>query len=119
MENKVVVLLSCGTDNPNRATRAFFLAKVAHQEGKQASVFLLDEGVYLAREGIGENLRSATGDSLDDHLAYLQAHGVPIMVCTPCADSRRISSPDLIEGARFATGVELMQLISGAAVISL
>ena len=68
MSNRVLVVLSCGTDNPNRATRAFFFAMVAHKKGKQVSVFLLDEAVYLARRGIAEQLRAATGDSADDHL---------------------------------------------------
>jgi predicted peroxiredoxin len=119
MSDSVVVILSCGTDNPNRATRAFHLAMVAHQEGKAVTVFLLDEGVYLARAGLAGTIRSATGDALDDHLAYLQAHGVPILACTPCAKTRCIEEKDLIEGARFGTGVDLIRLTTGAAVISL
>jgi uncharacterized protein involved in oxidation of intracellular sulfur len=47
--NNVVIALSCGTDNPNRSARAFHLATIAHKEGKQVTVFLLDEGVYLAK----------------------------------------------------------------------
>lgn len=119
MTNNVVIALSCGTDNPNRATRAFFLAMAAHKAGKQATVFLLDEGVYLAKEGMVENLRAATGDNADDHLSYMQANGVPILVCTPCAVSRKIEEDDLIEGARMATGAELIELSCDAAVISL
>ncbi len=119
MTNNVVIVLSCGTDNPNRSTRAFFLAMAAHKEGKQATLFLLDEGVYLARPGITDHLRAATGDNADDHLSYLQANQVPILVCTPCAAARRIGAEDLIEGARMATAAELIKLISDAAVISL
>lgn len=119
MTNKVLVLLSCGTDNPNRATRALFLAMAAHKEGKQVTVFLLDEGVYLAREGLTQNVRAATGDSADDSMAYLQAHGVPILVCTPCAKARKIEGKDLIEGARLALTPEMIQLACESAVISL
>ncbi|MDM8526047.1 DsrE family protein [Desulfococcaceae bacterium HSG8] len=119
MTNNVVVTLSCGTDDPNRATRAVFFAMVAHKEGKNITLFLLDEGVYIAKKGITENLRAATGDSADDHITYLQANEVPILVCTPCAKSRMISENDLIEGARMATGGELIKLISDAAVINL
>ncbi len=119
MTDNVLVTLSCGTDNPNRATRALFFAMVAHKEGKKATLFLLDEGVYIARKGIIENLRAATGDNADDHLSYLQAHGIPILVCTPCAVSRQITTEDLIEGACMATGVEMIALACEAAVISL
>lgn len=119
MTNNVVVALSCGTDNPNRSTRALFLAMVAHKEGKNVNVFLLDEAVYLAREGLVENIKAATGDAADDHMSYLQAHGVPVLVCKPCADSRRIAESDLIEGSRMATAVELINLSCDGAVISL
>jgi predicted peroxiredoxin len=119
MNENVVIVLSCGTDNPNRSTRAVFLAMVAHKEGKNTTLFLLDDGVFIARKGIAENIRAATGDSADDHLTYLQSHEVPILVCTPCAVSRQISEADLIEGARMATGPELIKLSCDATVISL
>jgi predicted peroxiredoxin len=119
MQNNLLIILSCGTGDPNRATRAAFLASVAHKEGRNVTLFLLDEGVYLARKGIAKNVRAATGDAFDDHLTYLQAHGVPILVCTPCAKSRQFDEADLIEGARLATAVELVHLSGDAAVISL
>lgn len=119
MTDHVLIVLSCGTDSPNRTTRAVFLAMVAHKEGKNVTLFLLDEGVFVARKGMAENLQAATGDRADDHLTYLQANGIPILVCTPCATSRKITEDDLIDGARMATAPELIQLSCDAAVISL
>ncbi len=119
MTNNVLITLSCGTDNPNRATRAVFFAMVAHKEGKNVTLFLLDEGVFIAKKGLAEHIKAATGDSCDDHLSYLQAHGVPILACTPCAKARQINEQDLIEGARMGTGVEMVRLACDAAVISL
>ncbi|MFP3999254.1 MAG: DsrE family protein [Desulfobacterales bacterium] len=117
--DNVVIALSCGTNNTNRSTRAVHLATVAHGEGKNVTLFLLDEAVYIAKEGLAEHLRAATGDVADDLLAYLQAHEVPILVCTPCAKARRIYEEDLIEGARMAAASELIHLACDAAVISL
>jgi predicted peroxiredoxin len=119
MTNNVVIALSCGTNDTNRATRAIHLATIAHKEGKNVTLFLLDEGVYLAREGIITNVRAATGDIADDLLAYLQAHEVPILVCTPCANARQITQDDLIEGSRMATAAEFINMSCDAAVISL
>ena len=118
-KNNVLVVLSCGTDNPNRATRALFIAMVAAKQNKKTVLFLLDEGVFIAQKGIATNLRAATGDSADDHLAFLQEYNVPIMVCTPCAVSRQITEADLIEGAQMATGAELIDLACNSTVISL
>jgi predicted peroxiredoxin len=119
MTDKVLVTLSCGTDNPNRTTRALFFAMIAHKEGKKPALFLLDEGVYVAKKGMMTSVRAATGDNADDHIAYLQEYGIPIYVCTPCAKTRQISESDLIDGARMATGAEMIKMACESAVISL
>ncbi len=119
MTDNVVITVACGTDNPNRSTRAVHLATVAHKQGKNVTLFLLDEAVYIAKKGLADNLRAATGDIADDLIAYLQAHEVPILACTPCAKARRITEDDLIEGARMGTAAELIELSCDAAVISL
>ena len=119
MTNNVLIALSCGTNNTNRSTRAFHLATVAHKEGKNVSMFLLDEAVYLAKEGLITHVKAATGDVADDLLAYLQAHEVPILVCRPCADARRVTEDDLVEGSRMATAAEFINMSCDAAVISL
>ncbi len=117
--DNVVITLSCGTDNPNRSARAIHLATVAHKEGKNVTLFLLDEAVYLARKGLLDHVKSATGDVADDLMTYLEAHEVDILACTPCARSRRISEDDLIDGARMATAAELIQRACDGVVISL
>ena len=119
MTDNVLITLACGTDNPNRATRGLFLAAMAQKKGKNVTVFLLDEAVYLARKGAVENLRAATGDSADDSLAHLQAHGVPILVCTPCAKARFIEKEDLEDSCRMASAAELIDLACDAATICL
>lgn len=119
MTDNIVITLSCGTNNTNRATRAIHLATVAHKEGKNVTLFLLEEAVYLARKGIITHVQAATGDVADDLLAYLQAFEVPILVCTPCAKARQISKDDLIEGAQMAFATELIHRSCDAAVISL
>ncbi|MCU0539321.1 MAG: DsrE family protein [Desulfobacterales bacterium] len=118
MNDQVLVMLSCGTDNPNRATRALFFAVVAQKKGKKVVVFLLDEAVYLAKKGIIQHMRAATGDSADDHLAFLQEWEVPILVCTPCAVTRQVTAEDLVKGARMAKGDELIDLACASTVLS-
>jgi len=118
MSNRILITLSCGTDNTNRATRALFFAMVAKKKGRDVVVFLLDEGVYLAKKGIIEHMYAATGDSADDHLTFLQEYEVPLLVCTPCAVTRQIQEDDLVKGARFAKGDELIDLTDGSSVLS-
>ncbi|MCF8107975.1 MAG: DsrE family protein [Desulfohalobiaceae bacterium] len=119
MAGKVLIVVSCGTNQPNRATRAIHLATVAHKEGNETAMFFLDEAVYLVKEGLIEHLRAATGDVADDLMTYLQAYEVPLLACTPCAQARKISEDELIEGARLAPATELFREAEGATVISL
>ncbi|GAB6096527.1 hypothetical protein JCM14469_27800 [Desulfatiferula olefinivorans] len=119
MTDQITIVASCGTDNPNRSTRAIHLASVAQKQGKRVSLFLLDEAVYLAKKGVIEFLRAATGDVAEDLMAHLQAFEVPIIVCTPCAKTRQITEADLIDGARMGSAAELIDLACTGSVISL
>lgn len=119
MTDNVVITCACGTDDPNRSTRAIHLATVAHRQGKNVTLFLLDEAVCLAKKGMITHLRAATGDIADDLMTYLQGHHVPVLACTPCCAARGITEGDLIDGARMGTAVELINLACDATVISL
>jgi len=118
-ENNVLITLSCGTNNPNRSVRAIHLAKVARDMGKNVALFLLDEGVYISRKGITENLRAPTGDIADDLLMYLQEFEVPIYVCAPCAKTRQIKEEDLMEGFQLAPATKMWELACKSTTISL
>ena len=119
MTDNVLIILSCGTDNPNRSTRAIHLAKVAKEQGKNVAMFLLDDAVYIVKKGIADHLKAATGDVADDLLAYLQEYEVPLYACTPCAKARQITEADLIKGASFAPATKLIEMACDSAVISL
>ncbi|MBW1780539.1 MAG: DsrE family protein [Deltaproteobacteria bacterium] len=118
-ENRVLITVSCGTNNPNRSVRAFHLAQVAHGMGKEVAVFLLDEAVYLARKGIAENLKAPTGDIADDLIAYLQEFEVPIYACAPCAKTRQIEEKDLMDGFEMAPATKMWELACESTTISL
>jgi len=118
-ENRVLVVISCGTNNPNRSVRGFHLAQVAHKMGKRVAVFLLDEAVYLSRKGVTDHLRAPTGDVADDIILYLQAFEVPMYVCGPCAQTRQISENDLMDGFLMAPAAKMFELACTSTTISL
>jgi uncharacterized protein involved in oxidation of intracellular sulfur len=119
MNDKLLIILSHGTDNPNKSTRALHLAKVARENGKDVKIFLLDDGVLIAKKGVTDNLRSATGDIAADLMTFLEDFEVPIYACTPCAKARFLTDADLVKNASMQTGATLIKLTSDHAVISL
>jgi predicted peroxiredoxin len=56
------------------------LVKVAKEEGHEVHLFLTDEGVYLAKKGLTENVVAPTGDDADDYMQFLIREKVPLYV---------------------------------------
>ena len=98
---KFLFVLSRGMDDPVRATRCIHLAKVAKEEGHEVRVFLIDDGVLIAKIGKVDNMRSPAGDELNTLLDHLIKDAVPILVCTACATARHRGQEDLITSAPF------------------
>ena len=113
-----VFALSNGPENASRAVRAFFLAKVAANKGHQVTVFLLDDAVYWTNLGMAERVRIPTGDALIDQIRELQAKGVKILVCKPCAEARMISASDLPQGFEISTAATLIDLAAEGKLFS-
>ena len=78
--SKFVFLLTRGLEDPTRVTRSFQLAKAAHETGHDVSLFLTDDAVLVAKEGMVDNIVAPTGDEAAPHLYYLIEKKVPIFV---------------------------------------
>jgi predicted peroxiredoxin len=116
--DKFFIVLSHGMDNPNRASRALQLTKVAHEKGREVQLFLMDDGVNIAREGIVNTIKSAAGDEAKDHMDYLIKNNIPILVCKPCAASRQIVPEEMVPNATLATGADLIDIASVSTTLS-
>jgi predicted peroxiredoxin len=107
---KFLFVLSRGMEDPIRSTRCIQFAKVAREMGHEVTVFLVEDGVMIAKIGIADNIKSPTGDELKGHLDYLVKEQVPILVCTPCANARHLGPDDLVNSARLDTAKTLITL---------
>lgn len=73
-------LFILGTDNNEKATRCFQLAKIAHKKGHEVNLFLIDDGVLLANRRNDLHQKTVTGDCLSDYLPHLVENQIPIGV---------------------------------------
>ncbi len=62
------------------ATRCFQLAKIAHTQGHDVNLFLIDGGVLWADRTRDFSEKTVTGDCPNDFLPYLVEHEVPVGV---------------------------------------
>jgi predicted peroxiredoxin len=93
-------------------------AQVAHQEGHDVSMFLIDEGVIFARKGMTENVVAPTGEEMGVAMEYLLREKVPMYVCTPCAKARGITEDAMLDGAEYAVAKKLIELAAESKVFN-
>ena len=77
---KFLFVLTRGLEDPTRATRTFQLAKVAYEDGNEVSVFLTDDAVVLAKQGMADYVATPTGDEAVTYLTELVKEKVPFYV---------------------------------------
>jgi len=115
---RFLFILGSGLGNSNSPTRCVQFAQVAHQEGHDVSIFLIDEGVIFARKGITENVVAPTGEEMNIAMEYLLREKIPIYVCTPCAKARGITEDVLLGGAQYAVAKKLIELAAESKVFN-
>jgi predicted peroxiredoxin len=97
----LVIKLTAGKNDPERANQAFNVAATAIASGIGVSLWLTGEASWLALPGQAEEIRLAYASPLDELLATILASGT-VTVCTQCAARREITEDDLVQGARIA-----------------
>ncbi|KJR40391.1 DsrE family protein [Candidatus Magnetoovum chiemensis] len=115
---KFLFVLTRGLDDPIRATRGLMLAKVAKEKGHDVHIFLTDDAVLLAKEGLLDNVMTPSGDEALSHMGFLIANNVPISVCLPCAQVRKLGEAELIENAKYGKAPELIDIAEDAKVFT-
>jgi predicted peroxiredoxin len=100
----LVVKITAGANDPERANQGFTVAAAAVSAGAQVSVWLTGEAVWMAVPGHAEEFELPHAAPLDALVALLLLSG-RITVCTQCAARRDLTESDLLPGV----------VISGAA----
>lgn len=109
MQRSLVVKVTAGLDDPERAHIGCNVAVVALASGLDAHLVLAIDGVHLARPGVAEQLELAEAPPLAELLEALYAGGT-VMVCTPCALRRGLGEDDFREGTILAGSVRFVEL---------
>lgn len=114
MPGKFCVSLTCGTDNPDKATVAFVVANAAVASDKDTVVFLSSEGVRLAVQGGADSVVEEGFAPLKDLMTNFAAAGGRIYVCSPCFKKRKLDDTRLIPGAVIVGGAKLVEFMADA-----
>jgi len=103
MTDRLLVKVTCGTDDPERANQGLTVAAAAVAAGASVSLWLTGEGAFFAASGdrrtydLALEHATAAGDLVDAVLA-----GGTVTLCTQCAARRGIGEADVLPGVRVA-----------------
>ncbi len=105
-------------DDNEAATRCFQFAKIAHTKGHVVNLFFIDGGVTWADKNRDLGQKTLTGDCPNDYLPYLVQKEVPIGVCTPCANNRKLSESNFFPNMMLDGGPHLIDMAAESKVFN-
>ena len=116
---KLLVSVTYGKNDADRATIPFVVANAALASGQEVVAFLTIEGVRLAIQGYADDIHAAGFAPLKDLLAAFAEGGGKLWVCPPCFKVRELDQKDLAPNASLAGGAAVAAyLAEGAASMS-
>ncbi len=116
---QVMIHLSRGKEDVERATLAFVVANAGLTAGQDATLLLTLDGVWLATAGFTDGMEASDFAPLSNVISGFIANGGKLWVCGACAKPRGIDASHLIEGATLVGAVAVVEaLVGGAQTLS-
>jgi predicted peroxiredoxin len=101
MSRTLVIKLTAGAEEPERANQAFTVAATAVAAGATVSLWLTGEAVWFAVPGRASAFELPHAAPLVELVAAV-LEGGQLTVCTQCAKRRDLTEADLLPGTRIA-----------------
>lgn len=109
---KLLIHSSHGAEDPERATLPFVIANNAAIAGQDVVVMLTIEGVRVATKGGADRIEHKGLPPLRELLPEYVSNGGQVWACQSCTKPRGISEADLVEGARIAAAMQVVEYLA-------
>ena len=118
-DNKVVINLATGLEDPERVMIAFLVGTAAVEQGKQVTMFLTKEAVRLALPGVAVGVACDGCPPVERLFQQYADGGGELLVCPICFNARKLDEASLVPNARIGGATPLWEWIGeGATVFS-
>jgi predicted peroxiredoxin len=118
-DNKVVINLVTGLEDPERVMIAFLVGGAAVEQGKQVTMFLTKEAVRLALPGVAVGVACDGCPPIERLFQQYADGGGELLVCPICLNARKLEDGNLVPNARIGGASPLWEWIGeGATVFS-
>ena len=114
MAEKLVIMVTHGPEDAERATLPFVLAGAAVASDVEVVMGFQAEGVRLVQRGVAEKVEAPEFAPLATLLDDIRELGGTLLVCGPCIKSRQIPPEGLVEGAEVVAAARFVAEITSA-----
>lgn len=111
---KLVIMVTHGPDDPERATIPFVLAAAAVASDVEVVMGFQADGVRLMQRGVAEKIEAPEFMPLAPLLNDIRDLGGAFLVCAPCIKSRQIPPEELVDGAEVIAAARFIAEITSA-----
>lgn len=116
-DEKVVINLATGLEDPERVTVAFLVGGAAAKQGKDVVMFLTKDAVRLGIGGTAEGVACDGCPPIERLFAQYAGDGGKLFVCPICFDARKLDSDQLVANAQIAGATPLWEWIGDGATV--
>ena len=113
-QEKLVIMVTHGPDDAERATLPFVMAGAAVASDVQVVMGFQADGVRLVQEGIAEKVHAPEFEALGKLLDDIRSLGGTFLVCGPCIKTRAIPPESLVQGAEVVNAGRFVAEITSA-----
>ncbi len=119
MSEKLIVVSTTGSEDPEKATLAYVMANAALAMDAEVIVCLQASGVYTVTKGVYEHIKTPGHDSIKKHVETFLSNGGKIFLCIPCCEERNITKEMVVDGCEFTkAGKAIKEILEANSVLN-
>ncbi len=112
-ENYLITLASFEEADPDRIATPLVLANSALANDKNVLLWLVTEGVQLAKKGAVKALTPKSFAPVSELLDTFIENGGKIGICPPCASTHGLTDENIVDNAQLLGAVALLEQTAG------
>ncbi|MFX1563170.1 MAG: DsrE family protein [Promethearchaeota archaeon] len=113
-KNKILYVVTSGTDTPERLYAPFILATTAKSMEIDATIYFLIKGVTVVKKGEAEKIKLGSFPSLNNVIEQALEAGVELLVCDQSTQLLGLGRGDYIDGVKIVGSATLNDLAISA-----
>ncbi len=111
---KLVIMVTHGPDEPELATIPFVMAGAALASDVDVVMGFQGEGCLLMKQGVAEAIEVPEFTPVRELLKTIREFGGKLLVCSPCLKNRGLTQADLVEGAEIVAAGRFVAEVTSA-----